>query len=46
MIATQAPKNPIPNISGSLMLIDGNPMDDPYSNEMREITMIDGIDQA
>lgn len=28
------------------MLIDGNPMDDPYSNEMREITMIDGIDQA
>ena len=46
MITSQAHKNPIPNISGSLMLIDGNPMDDPYSNEMREITMIEGIEQA
>jgi len=40
------PKNPIPNISGSLMLIDGNPMDEPYAIETREIMMIEGIEQA
>ena len=46
IITNQFPKNPIPNISGSLMLIDGNPIDDPYGNESREITMIEGVEQA
>ena len=32
-VQQQAPKNPIiPNISGSLMLIDGNAADEPYVN--------------